>query len=358
MTSTTAVADHPDALDWPPEGLERVERCPVCGSTERKRLYAGLTDRTFRCAPGRWDLHRCLSCSSAYLDPRPTPATIGLAYEKYYTHQQESSEHYERMSWLRRVRRLLGNGYRNYRFGTDFQPASRLGVVAAALLPRLRANIESGLRHIPRATPGMRLLDIGCGNGAFLAQARAAGWEVVGVDPDPTAVEVARSHGLDVRQGGVEVLDPARDRFDGITLSHVIEHVHDPLNVLRHCHALLKPGGWIWIETPNLDALGHQRYRADWRDLDPPRHLVLFTRHSLNWALKKTCFQAIQDQPYRPLCADRFAASEASASGQDPRGATYLLSKAGRRAVKAAERKARSDPALREFITVKAWKVA
>lgn len=345
----------PDDRDWPPEVLERVDRCPVCGSTERALLYEGLRDRIFFCAPGSWSLHECRNCGSAYLDPRPTPATIGLAYETYFTHQESSSERFERLKWLRRIRRVLANGYRNRLLGTNLQPASRLGVLAAALMPYQRAVIEAELRQIPRATPGMRLLDIGCGNGEFLVRARFSGWDVVGVDPDPKAVEVARSRGLDVRVGGVEVLDPARERFDGITLSHVVEHVHEPLIVLRKCHALLKPRGWIWIETPNLNALGHQRYRAYWRGLEPPRHLVLFTRTSLIRILKRTGFQVIEDQPCRPLCAGMFAASEAMARGDDPRRAVEL-SKEGRRAVKAAERKARKDPEIREFITVKAWK--
>ena len=203
----------------------------------------------------------------------------------------------------------------------------------------------------------MRLLDVGCGNGRFLVLARTKGWDVVGVDPDPKSVEVGRSQDLDVRQGGVEALDPGQERFDGITLSHVIEHVHEPLTVLRMCHTLLKPGGWIWLETPNLDAFGHQRYQANWRGLEPPRHLVLFTRTSLAQTLRQAGFKAIQDQPYRTLCANIFAASGAIARGEDPLRSPHL-SKEGRRAVKVAERKARNDPTLREFITLKAWKKA
>src|SRR5260221_3119952 len=48
-------------------------------------LFRSLTDRTFRCAPGRWTLYGCAGCHSAYLDPRPTPQSIGLAYRRYYT---------------------------------------------------------------------------------------------------------------------------------------------------------------------------------------------------------------------------------------------------------------------------------
>jgi 2-polyprenyl-3-methyl-5-hydroxy-6-metoxy-1,4-benzoquinol methylase len=181
---------------------------------------------------------------------------------------------------------------------------------------------------------------------------------VVGLDFDPSAVQVARSRGLDVRQGSVEVIDPAKESFDGITLRHVIEHVHDPLAVLRQCHALLKPGGWIWIETPNIDAQGHARYGANWRDLDPPRHLVLFSRDALFQALVQAGFHSIADQPYRPLCSAIFAASEAIANGSDAPFEASHHSQHARRAARSAEWGARRDPAKREFITAKAWKSA
>jgi len=340
---------------WPADGLERVERCPVCGSKDRHQIYSGLTDRAFRCAPGHWDMYQCEACRSAYLDPRPTRSTIGLAYSTYFTHTMSSREDFEKLSWSRRIRRILANGYRNKLFGTNQEPASPLGYVAAMFLPSLRKVVEAERRYIPRANPGMRLLDVGCGNGEFLVLARLAGWEVVGVDFDPKAVETARSQGLDVRDGGVDVLDPEEESFNGITLSHVIEHVHDPVTVLHQCHALLKPGGWIWLETPNIDALGHKRYGSDWRGLEPPRHLVLFTRDALFRALEQSGFKSVEDLPYRPLCSGTFAASEAIAIGEDSSNITDL-SKDVRRAIKMAELKARKEPLLREFITVIAFK--
>jgi SAM-dependent methyltransferase len=250
---------------------------------------------------------------------------------------------------------MLANGYRNYRFGTRFHPSSWLGILMALVIPTFRATIEAQFRHIPRRGQGKRLLDIGCGNGEFLFLAKSAGWSVVGVDPDPNAVAVARSRGLDVRKGGIEVLGRQRDLFDGITLSHVIEHAHDPMALLRACHCLLKPGGWIWVETPNLDSLGHQRYARHWRGLEPPRHLVVFTRNSLCRLLAEAGFKHIQDQPFRRLCETTFSASEAIQNGQAP-FSSPLLTQEVRIAARAADFKAKLDSNLREFITVKAWK--
>jgi len=339
--------------DWPADGLESVPNCPVCGSGERELLYEGLTDRVFFCAPGEWTLHRCQSCSSAYLDPRPTPETIGLAYRQYFTHEQNPG--YGPLGLKGKLQRALANGYRNWRFGTRDTPSNPLGILLAALSPKHRAMLDAGMRHLPKPKPGQRLLDVGCGNGTFLLRARSAGWEVVGVDFDAKAVEVGRGQGLDVRLGGVDTLDPATEQFDVITLSHVIEHVHHPAEVLRACHRLLTLGGEIWIDTPNLDSEGHLRYGRNWRGLEPPRHLVLFTLDSLRGMLAMLEFGEAEIQAYRPLCAHLFRTSSAVAQGIDPYSASCSKMKLSSN-LKISEQIARRDPARREFVTLKAWK--
>lgn len=339
---------------WPEGGLDRVERCPICGSSGRTLLYEGLYDRVFFCAPGKWTLYRCAQCRSAYLDPRPNTDTIHLAYRRYFTHSADVRSEMAKLGWFRQIQRVLANGYRNQRFGTNEQPSTRLGVWAAALFPVQRARIEHTGRNLPRPRPGARLLDVGCGNGTFLEFASRAGWDVVGIDPDPKAIAAARSRGLDVRQGNVDRLGTVEAQFDAITLSHVIEHVHEPIALLQACHRLLKLGGWIWVETPNIDSLGHSRYGPNWRALEVPRHLALFNCDSMQQALTMTGFGKVEIQPYSPLCASIFAASEAVARGIDPRGAR--LSREARAAVRAAERQARRDASLREFITLRAWR--
>jgi predicted SAM-dependent methyltransferase len=64
-------------------------------------------------------------------------------------------------------------------------------------------------------------------------------------------------------------------------LDHVMEHLHDPLGLLRECHRILKGGGHLVATTPNLNSLGHKLFRESWMPLDPPRHLYIFGRPSL-----------------------------------------------------------------------------
>ncbi len=77
-------------------------------------------------------------------------------------------------------------------YGTTDLPESRLGVLAAWLLPDSKAIVDAGMRYLPRGGGSQSLLDVGCGNGRFLARAQSAGWNVMGIDIDAKAVEVAR----------------------------------------------------------------------------------------------------------------------------------------------------------------------
>src|SRR5439155_5528518 len=107
---------------------------------------------------------------------------------------------------------------------------------------------------------GARLLDIGCGNGCFLLQMRALGWEVTGVEPDPKSAAEAAAAGLDVRVGLLDDQSLPERHYDAVSLSHVIEHLHNPLETLCICRQILKPGGIIFIATPNFAAGGHRLF--------------------------------------------------------------------------------------------------
>lgn len=339
--------------EWPANGLEVVNRCPVCGNGEREILHQGLRDQVFFCAPGEWTLYRCRGCGTAYLDPRPTAETIYLAYRKYYTHQFAGD--FRSLTLSAKVRRTLANGFRNWRYGTRDYPSSYLGILSAYLMPNARAIVDAGIRHLPKPLQGQQLLDIGCGNGEFLLRARSAGWRVSGLDFDHKAVEAAVSKGLDVKLCGSDILEESFSKFDVVTMAHVIEHVHNPLQMIEASYRLLKPGGFLWIETPNLNSQGHTKYGRNWRGLEPPRHLTIFTETSLAGALEKSGFIEISTQSYRPLCKSLFSASSAIAQGLDPYGVNHV-EKSLLYAIKKAEKVAKLESSVREFITFKAWK--
>ena len=340
---------------WPSDGIEAVTRCPVCESVRRRVLYSELQDRVCFSAPAKWSLKQCEDCGSGYLDPRPTKEYIPLAYLNYFTHVPSALQAPKpgSLAWFRKA---LANGYRNFCYGTDERPAFRIGVLAAHLFPRYKADADKVMRNLSRpGKSGNRLLDIGCGNGGFLSRAKSLGWDPVGIDVDEGAVKAARGLGLDVRCGEISMLDPRVEQFDAVMMSQVIEHVHDPIGLLRAVFQLIKPYGWLWIDTPNIGSIGHETYAEDWRGLEPPRHLVLFTPASLKCSLEKVGFQLIHVEPYRRDCEFTFAASGAIAANRNPWLEPRLDADARRR-VREAERIARSDASKREFIILRAVK--
>lgn len=276
-------------------------------------LYDALTDESFLTAAGEWRLWRCKSCATGWLDPRPDEASIGDAYESYYTHEQETSG--QESAGLRL---MLGNGYRNWRFGASLSPAISIGRLIGRVMPRVERDANEFYRYLPFRALGAskRLLDYGCGNGNFLKRARSIGWEGFGVEPDPRARVHVGTEGFDVRPRLTAFASD--EKFHAFSMSHVIEHLHDPISILGQLRTHAEDNAALYIATPNLDAVGHQIYGRHWRGLEAPRHLVLFTQSGLTSALNKTGWNSIRFHPSRGALEFTSYQSRKMAAGQDP----------------------------------------
>lgn len=331
---------------WPPDGLEIVSACPVCGVQERHLEHKGLRDRLFFTAPGSWDMYRCAICGSGYLDPRPSASTIGLAYSSYYTHTPVAGSQQTPKSRLRRHRLAQRNAYLNETYGYELVPATKRSPRLLSTARRQRWDKQIGYLRFPG--PGARLLDIGCGNGRFMMQMQDAGWKVTGIEPDPAGAARAVSAGLNVRTGSIDTLEGIdREHFDAVSLHHVIEHLHRPHETLQRCREVLKPGGNIVIATPNFAAFGHRIFGPDWFPLSPPTHLVMFTPDSLQRALKAAGFEPEPSYRLRVGSTEVFRQSLQIRRGGDPMRMQPRLSLAGR--MRAAWLAWQADRATREL---------
>lgn len=306
---------HDNLFSWSEDTLERVTQCPVCRNSERLLLHNGLTDRLFG-TPGIWTLYRCVTCSSAYMDPRPTLSSISVAYSSYHTHKAPDDS-IPPTGHIKKLKLLLKNSYLNNTYGTRFRPSHQILGWIALLLPQKR-HLDEQMRHLPQNLNNGTLLDIGCGNGDFLRNAHQLGWNTYGIDPDPKAVDVAKNTGGIVREGGLPNTDLPSEHFDIVTMSHVIEHLHDPAAAMKEAFRLVKPGGQIWLATPNLESSGHALFGPHWRGLEPPRHLVLFTRSSLTLLLESAGFSSIQYKPCVPTATWFYQSSFCISQGGNP----------------------------------------
>lgn len=308
-------------------------RCVACGR-EGIDLYDGLVDHLYG-APGAWRMVRCPdpACGMLWLDPKPLAADLIKAYANYHTHGDR-----------RRSARQLGLSALN----AACKLASRAVDLATGLARQRRAL---RMMFLGDMTPG-RLLEVGSGSGRFLHRMHAAGWEARGTDFDPAAAErVRRRYGLRVDIGDLATLRYPGDAFDAIALSQVLEHVHDPIALLRECARLLRAGGRLVLSTPNAAGLAHRRYGRNWRGLEPPRHLHLFTPAALERCAGLAGLRAVN---VRTLSAESSGVYRASDELRGSRGSVSVIVSWVRRHLE--YRAGRSDPAAGQDLFLAATK--
>ena len=145
-----------------------------------------------------------------------------------------------------------------------------------------RATARRLLDLIGRHVPAGRLLDVGCGHGLLLDEARSRGYEVEGVELSRSAALYARDVlGLNVREVPLEELDaPEGEGYAAIVLADVLEHVEDPVAAIRRCRELLRPGGVLCVVTPDPASATARVAGSRWWAL-LPAHMCLLPRHTL-----------------------------------------------------------------------------
>lgn len=245
-------------------------------------MYDKLDDVLFG-APGSWSISRCTNphCGLIWLDPQPLQEDIGRAYAEYFTHGSATRSPGLVRKAFRRLRSSSLRaqlGYRHPVSGPSWRLEAFLGHLYPGGIDALAASVM--FVNAPRSEGGS-LLDVGCGAGDLMVRMRELGWQVMGVETDPRAVDRAVHRGLDVRNSVLEDAHFEAASFDAVTMAHVIEHVHDPARLLAECRRILRPGGILVILTPNSSSWGHRHFGRNWMPLDPPRHIRVHNRNNL-----------------------------------------------------------------------------
>ena len=239
-----------------------MDTCRVCGNTaENERFIAremmfGSRDEFhyFEC-----DVCGCVQIAEV-------PEDLGSYYpEGYYAFEPVLPKEKGALKrWLRRQWASSSLGSRN---PIGWLLTGRYG----------RWELLQWMRHA-RVSLDNAILDVGCGAGVHLVEMRAAGFSnLTGMDPYIPA-DITYPNGVRILR---RTLEQTEGEYDLVMLNHSFEHMADPLLALHEIRRLLRPEGCLLIRIPVADCHAWRTYGPDWVQLDPPRHLFVHTRRSM-----------------------------------------------------------------------------
>jgi len=213
--------------------------CPLCRSPESKVCLDDVRDYI---TGRRFAIHRCRACGVQSTLPQPADLSpyYPASYRRYHGPVRAA------LQWLY-----------GWRMRALRQAVSRTGLA----------------------------LDLGCGDGWMLQSLRRHGWSVVGIErTTQSAAPAAAEHRLPMVVGSLDAIRPA-PCLDVIIMFHVLEHLADPVTVLRQCAQRLKPDGLLVVSVPNIESWQARCFGRHWFHLDVPRHLFHFSPASVRQVL-------------------------------------------------------------------------
>jgi SAM-dependent methyltransferase len=231
--------------------------CPLCSGDIYQTAYEGAKFEPF-------GIKKCAHCGFFFLSPRLEESAMLAHYgqEDYFSSNAV--------------------GYVNY------------AEQEAALRVTFRRLLKD-LAH--RGSCGGSLLEIGCGHGYLLDEARPFFRRRVGTDFSKGAVSIARTKADEVHQGGVEAI-VSTEVFDCIIATHVIEHVYHPHAFIQSLLQRLRPGGSLLIAAPDMGSYWRRLMGAHWPSFKLPEHILYFDRRTLTRLLVEAGLQSPTPVPY------------------------------------------------------------
>ena len=221
--------------------MENIQNCPVCGSPHSSLKFKA---KDYTVSNEMFHIVTCDSCRLIYTNPRPAAHEAGPYYHaSAYISHSDTNE----------------------------------GIVNKLYHAVRKFTLQSKTNWIESEKKGTKeLLDVGCGNGHFLAAAKEKGWNINGVELDPeTAARAANLTGLTIAPSLKEI-DPAKE-FQVITLWHVLEHVYELDEYFQFFKSRLAKDGKLLFALPNPASFDATYFKQYWAAYDVPRHIYHFT---------------------------------------------------------------------------------
>jgi len=237
--------------------------CPICNAQESSYIFDA---KDYTVSQSDFKIVECSKCSHRYTQDIPDAHEIGPYYkaESYISHTDTKSDLISKL--YHTVRTITLKGKRN--------------------LVKKYSGKSNG-----------KILDVGCGTGAFLFTMKQAGWDVEGLEPDSTASKIAAD------KYGIITQDPGKlyqlpiAQYDAITMWHVMEHVHDLQGYCATLKKLLKPNGVLFVAVPNYTSYDAKKYQEYWAAYDVPRHLYHFSPKSMDILMQQHGMKIVATKP-------------------------------------------------------------
>lgn len=242
--------------------FEKILACPVCCGKSHTKHVEGKDHNV----SGRiFTIVECRRCGFRFTNPRPKEKYI----YKYY-----QSKNY--ISHSSTKKGLINKVYHLVRF---YQFYKKKKVI------KISSNIKKG-----------RILDIGCGAGDFLKYMASSGWDVDGVETDKGARIIAEKKIGRKIEEKIDVLSE-ENKYDVISMWHVLEHVYNVEKYLKKVNKLLKNNGVLIVGVPNCASYDAKKYKGNWVAYDLPIHLSHFRKNNIEALAKKSNFKLKEIKP-------------------------------------------------------------
>lgn len=243
---------------------EKLFECPVCNSVKFKEVFVEGKGYQYNINE-RAKYSKCSTCKAIFQNPRIPSEHIKYYYQKnYYTHNKTNknfSTENENLGMINKIKLMKWKiiSLYNYRF------------------PKLRGSF----------------LDYGAGSGSFLNILQRQGWsDLWGFDPDPKPFICKKNSVKRIDQKDLFPLnDKFKNKFKYILSHHSIEHISNPLPIMKLWYKILQPNGTLTIATPNVNSLSFKLFKNYWYFLTPPHHYIIFSPESLKISLEKIGFK-------------------------------------------------------------------
>jgi 2-polyprenyl-3-methyl-5-hydroxy-6-metoxy-1,4-benzoquinol methylase len=232
-------------------------KCCVCDNEKIIKYYDSLFDDRYG-YKGFFGLLKCESCGHKFLDVNFSNEEVEKLYTKFYPRSTFDI-----------------NGYRPHKEQNG-------------LFPWLQGVKSSAYSWVPKS---VKILDIGCGYGESLGYHKNRGCEVYGVEADQNVKEIAEKYEFNLHIGVFSSDIFQKEFFDYITMDQVVEHLKDPIDIIKQVSKVIRKDGYLILSTPNANGFGAKVFEKKWINWHAPYHLQFFSRESIWIVAKKLGFE-------------------------------------------------------------------